>query len=580
MSSTEQSFLVDSPYDAIDNLLVDYSKTVWDDNSHKLEAIKIFQDNWDIEAEDFCEMLTRSLSGTGKLMDSANFFPRRMITTVLAKEAPEVARSMFRDLFDETRDFADRVEEFKENSDKNFYPYLGDRYSHYQTENIITTYLWLHNPDKYYIYKISYAKEVSNAIGLTERGIYDFKSRKGTDKKKLLKDFYELYDSIRDRIELNTDLIELYKVCIADKEKYYQDPELITLTIDFGYYVYDLSKTKKSQDKEDTSSSDPEPIDDSEGPADSVVQEENETEDIHLVEGIKLETYSKEKFLEEVFMPLERYEKLRSVLMDKQNIILQGAPGVGKTHIATLLACSIMGVKDESRVGMVQFHQNYSYDDFVIGYRPTETNFEIKEGVFYKFCKAAREHKDQEYFFIIDEINRGNMSKIFGELFMQIEKGYRDKEVNLPIDGRRFSVPSNLYIIGTMNTADRSLAFMDYALRRRFSFFELTPGFDTERFKEYQHGLGSEPFDDLIKRVKSLNDTIINDKSLGKGFCIGHSYFANWTTDECTLEKISNVVEYEILPMLEEYWFDNPDKYKEWKKNFSSFLIEPKGDME
>lgn len=195
-----------------------------------------------------------------------------------------------------------------------------------------------------------------------------------------------------------------------------------------------------------------------------------------------IDAYTKSDFLDEVYMTEKRYENLVAVLRNKKNIILQGAPGVGKTFAARRLAWSMMGEQDDSRIEFVQFHQNYSYEDFMMGYKPVEDGFELKYGIFYRFCQKAANQPDKEFFFIIDEINRGNMSKIFGELLMLIEKDYRGTKATLAYNGLSFSVPKNLYIIGMMNTADRSLAMIDYALRRRFSFFEVEPGFDSEGF--------------------------------------------------------------------------------------------------
>lgn len=276
-----------------------------------------------------------------------------------------------------------------------------------------------------------------------------------------------------------------------------------------------------------------------------------------------IESYSKEDFLDEVYMSEQRFKTLVSVLKNKKNIILQGAPGVGKTFIAERLAYSIMGKKDDSRIRFVQFHQNYSYEDFVMGYKPVENGFELKYGVFYHFCQEASDYPEKNYFFIIDEINRGNMSKIFGELLMLIERGYRGKKAALAYNGRLFSVPENIYIIGMMNTTDRSLAMIDYALRRRFSFFDMEPGFDSEGFIRYQNALDNEIFNKLILKVKELNDEITKDKSLGKGFCIGHSYFCE--RDVCTDEWLHEVVDYDIIPMLREYWFDEADKLQRWE---------------
>lgn len=296
-----------------------------------------------------------------------------------------------------------------------------------------------------------------------------------------------------------------------------------------------------------------------------VIREENPV----LPERV-VDRYTKYNFLEEVYMTGADYDKLSAMLLHKKNIILQGAPGVGKTFAARRLAWSIMGEKDENRIEFVQFHQNYSYEDFVMGYKPVEDRFERKDGVFYRFCQKAENQPGKAFFFIIDEINRGNMSKIFGELLMLIEKEYRGTKIALTYSDFPFSVPDNLYIIGMMNTADRSLAMIDYALRRRFSFFEMEPGFHSEGFMRYQSGLNNEKLNELIERVKELNQKIIADKSLGKGFCIGHSYFCNQTV--CTDEWLDIIVNYEILPMLSEYWFDEPVTLQRWESNLRGAL--------
>lgn len=283
-----------------------------------------------------------------------------------------------------------------------------------------------------------------------------------------------------------------------------------------------------------------------------------------LQEEKELPTYTKQDFLNEVFMSGNEYEKLRALLQNKKNIILQGAPGVGKTFSAKRLAYSIMGEKDDSRVEFVQFHQNYSYEDFMMGYRPNEEGgFELKRGVFYNFSKRAQSDPDKDYFFIIDEINRGNLSKIFGELLMLIEKDYRNTEIRLAYSEEPFSVPSNLYLIGMMNTADRSLAMIDYALRRRFSFFEMTPGFETEGFKKHQEAMANEKFDKVIEAIIALNKVIAQDDSLGRGFCIGHSYFCTTAPTDINDLWLENIIEYDIKPMLHEYWFDNESKYEQ-----------------
>lgn len=290
-----------------------------------------------------------------------------------------------------------------------------------------------------------------------------------------------------------------------------------------------------------------------------MIREANPT----AVKKDELEPYTKEDFLKQVYMTEEKYDTLVALLKHKKNLILQGAPGVGKTYAAKRLAYSILGVKEESQIEFIQFHQNYSYEDFIMGYKPQEEGFQLTNGIFYQFCMNAANHPEKDYFFLIDEINRGNMSKIFGELLMLIERDYRGVKATLAYSGTAFSVPKNLYIIGMMNTADRSIAMIDYALRRRFSFFEMEPGFHSDGFQAYQASLQNEIFDTLIEKVVELNREIKKDESLGDGFRIGHSYFCGQET--CTEEWMKEVVYYDILPMLQEYWFDEKQKVQHWE---------------
>lgn len=275
---------------------------------------------------------------------------------------------------------------------------------------------------------------------------------------------------------------------------------------------------------------------------------------------IQKEKYSKSEFLDEVFVSKDDFDSLENLLLRKKNLILQGAPGVGKTFAARRLAYAMMGEKDDSRVMQVQFHQNYCYEDFVMGYKPNEEGgFDLKNGIFYRFCKRASNDSERKYFFIIDEINRGNLSKIFGELLMLIENDYRDKPIHMAYRDEEFAVPANLYIIGMMNTADRSLAMIDYALRRRFSFFEMKPGFENAIFREKIKKQNDLQLESLVKAIIELNKVIENDDSLGSGFCIGHSYLCNMGDQY----NLANIVEYDIVPMLSEYWFDNNERFNQ-----------------
>ncbi len=270
------------------------------------------------------------------------------------------------------------------------------------------------------------------------------------------------------------------------------------------------------------------------------------------------EQYDVDSFLEEVGIDRDLYDTVVSCLEDKMCIILQGPPGVGKTFMAKRLAFSIMGEKDESRVQTVQFHQSYGYEEFMIGLRPKKDGdgFELGDGAFVEFCDKAREYPEKEYYLIIDEINRGNISRIFGESMMLIEASHRNEEICLMYGGRMFSVPGNVYIIGTMNTADRSLAIMDYALRRRFAFIDVTPRFEL---------VESPAMRDLIPAIMKINDAISKEASLGDGFLIGHSYLM-------TERPPSSVIETELKPLLKEYWFDNPNEAEIWIKELDSCL--------
>ena len=284
--------------------------------------------------------------------------------------------------------------------------------------------------------------------------------------------------------------------------------------------------------------------------------------------------YGIHKLLEEVFMDREQVVEMLDVLKRKKNIILQGPPGTGKTFIAKRLAYASMGEKEKGRVETVQFHQSYSYEDFIQGYRPVSGGqFDRKDGVFLRFCERARKMPEKDFFFVIDEINRGNLSKIFGELMMLIEADKRgvDHQVQLTYSskGEHFSIPLNVHIIGTMNTADRSLAMVDYALRRRFAFFAMPPRFGSRfRAQMKADGCPAPLIDQITNRLNALNVSIAGDSSLGQGFNVGHSYFIDSEDGQLWLngkedEVYTAIIKHEIAPLLEEYWFDNAGKAQE-----------------
>ena len=301
---------------------------------------------------------------------------------------------------------------------------------------------------------------------------------------------------------------------------------------------------------------------------DIVEESENDSEtEISEVENV--EEYTKEKFLEEVFMTEKEYNMILNLLEHKKNIILQGSPGVGKTFMAKRLAYSIIGKKSKNQILSVQFHQSYSYEDFIEGIRPNKNgDFVLTDGVFKEFVDKAKNDRDNKYFCIIDEINRGNLSKILGELMKLIESDKRDVEsATLPYSKQEFIVPGNVYIIGTMNTADRSLSMVDYALRRRFAFYHVNPAFEKIEFKNYllsNNQLNESQVNKICSKFSRLNSAIRED--IGKGFEIGHSYFVDSLNNEEFDDKYESIINYEIYPLLEEYWFDEENKINEYKE--------------
>ena len=668
------------------------------DEIYKWYIVAEFQKNWDIEAVDFYNMLNKALVDyvqtpfakvANNLICSNNFYPKSVLLEFVKKDKDTV-KSMFEYLYDENISLNKRMNHFKTKADNLF---LRDEHnknkSHYQTFNIISLYLFLRYPDKYYIYRYSIFKLCAEKLK------YSKKVKKGD-----IKEAINLYDEIKSVIKEDEELINLSKNRL--NKDCYQDENLNLLTMDIAYFIENFNEEKKQEmikvDKCWYVGANMEGVDyfdefvkngywengyenkyldkvKSMQVGDKIVIKSAYTQkrdlpfdvnnksvavmklkakgtiienkqdgrrvsvkwdkpwekpkkwfflqyrgtinkverkdddwvygalldftfndieqdydkfltypywanryDIDIEneedyeENNEVKIYTKENFLQEVFIEEDFYNNLLNVLKRKKNIILAGAPGVGKTFMAKRFVYSLLGKKDDKYIRMVQFHQSYAYEDFVMGYRPSENGFVLKTGIFYNFCQIAQSDRENDYFFIIDEINRGNISKIFGELLMLIEANYRDEEIILSYNGKNFAVPNNLYIIGMMNTADKSLAVVDYALRRRFSFFKIKPAFEDGSFKEYQKKLENDYFNKLVNLLIKLNHEISEDISLGEDFCIGYSYLCNLNKDICTRDLLKEIAYYEILPILREYYFDDLDKVSYWQDEFEGIF--------
>lgn len=299
----------------------------------------------------------------------------------------------------------------------------------------------------------------------------------------------------------------------------------------------------------------------------------------------KDDTYTTDSIIEAgSFISQPELDNYVEVLKNKKNIILQGPPGTGKTWLAKRLGWVLSGERTDERVTVMQFHPSTSYEDFVRGMRPSsDGRLELLDGPFLQFCEKARSEPEKNYVMVLEEINRGNPAQIFGELLTLLEKTKRNPFSAMRLayahsDDERFFIPENVFVIGTMNVADRSLALVDMALRRRFAFIDLEPQIN-ETWLEFVTGKGYDR--DMMERmgiaVHALNGVIEKDPNLGRQFKIGHSYLVPSSScgdnpTEHTRTWLTNVIETELRPLVDEYWFDQPQQMQDEINKLSAVL--------
>lgn len=593
---------------------------------YKWVAVKHFQDNWNIEAPDFPGMMARAFAKHGNLLDSGFVYPLGVLNNFASQE-PEKVRALFRDLFDEGRPLDGRKDGFVAGV-KAFVDKMREKdvkwKNHFQDLHAISVYLTSMYPENYYFYKYGVLSRVAPLLGL-ETGpdrLMKFsemcdriRDAAAADEELLTMNRARLggdcYDDPNGRM-LAQDIAYFAHLMQKEKEDNQERAYLSQVARDFTKWLeapgrnrgkpYDYKTAKVYVKQIETEARKLIPVFSGNTDLFSYDTREAFTPRFEEISGILRDgdvkvngafpkvlglykqfldekenqgeidpgkktvknAYNREKFLEEVFLTAEDYDSMINQLIRKKNLILQGPPGVGKTFAAKRLVYSLIGEETSERTGFIQFHQSYGYEDFVMGYRPDGDGFRMEEGVFCSFCRKAAEDPDNDWYFIIDEINRGNISRIFGDLLMLIEADKRGPKyaVTLQGTGDSFHIPENVYIIGMMNTADRSIALIDYALRRRFAFFTLEPAFENETFREYMENLRCEKLEPLIEVLASLNDEIADDPLLGPGYRIGHSYFCIDPSDGDAV--LRDIVLYEIKPLLAEYWVDEPDKIREW----------------
>lgn len=523
------------------------------DEIYKWQAIKWYKEHWNINAPDFAAMFASAFSKAGNLLTAHMYYPYGVLCE-FAEMNPEAVKAMFQDLHNEKKPLSERYLNFRSRCDTLLTEYRNSSENHakannhYQDLHTISVYLSFEYPETYFIYKFKVYKRFQELIG--------FSAENGKNKSEVwkLENYNQMCQAVLDVVNSDTELLKLNRNRLASD--CYQDEAHHLLTMDIIYFGATHMPAQN--------------------PPKSSTRETLENTDLS---DTKLATDKK------------------AVTDVPKNTILYGPPGTGKTYHTVIYAVAIIENKplleierepyeavarryrDYKANGLVEFttfHQSYSYEEFIEGIKPVMDadgddqkgiSYELSSGLFKRFCERASQpilpkgdeiqENKKNYVFIIDEINRGNISKIFGELITLIEPTKRigqpeEISVKLPYSQKLFGVPDNVYLIGTMNTADRSIAAIDTALRRRFHFKEMLPD------PAVLEGIFVEDISiqELLLRM-NLKISALYDRE----HTIGHAYFTKLREDP-SLELLASIFQDNILPLLQEYFYEDYEKIR------------------
>lgn len=493
-------------------------KRIDKEERYKWKAQKWFEDHWDIDDENFLEMFKISYQKAGNLLRSIQYEPLKGAVNFIETN-PDKAKKLFKKLYQE-KIRKDNLEERYSEFIEAFNSGLEETSIYKQDLHSISVYLSFKYPNSYFIYGDSIYNGFKNLIG--------FEDKKSKLKIQPMKNNDNLFLMILSVVKKDEELLKMHRARLT--EDCYQDEELHFLVQDIAYFGSDNSEELKNMMNTD------------------IKIEESKTD-----------------------IPL--------------NTILYGPPGTGKTYNSVIYAVAIVEnkplkdveneayedvtkryneYKENGLIEFTTFHQSYGYEEFIEGIRPVmnsdcgDVQYEISSGAFKEFCeKAENTYNKRNHVFVIDEINRGNISKIFGELITLIEPTKRlgqpeGMEAVLPYSKKSFGVPDNVYIIGTMNTADRSISTIDTALRRRFRFKEMMP--DAEVLNDVVID-GIVVKDVLVKMNKRI--TVLYDRE----HTIGHAYFTS-LKENPTIDTLAEIFRNSVIPLLQEYFYEDYEKIR------------------